>query len=75
MKALLLSFGLGLVVALQAQAFPTVEASQDVSGKWYVKATASDKEIPEMKLGSVSETPMIIETLEDGNLEVKFTVR
>ncbi|XP_015854895.3 von Ebner gland protein 1-like [Peromyscus maniculatus bairdii] len=75
MKALLLSFGLGLVVALQAQAYPAVEESHDVSGTWYVKATASDKAFPKKKLGSVSVTPMTIKTLEVGNLEVKFTVR
>uniref|UniRef100_A0A8C8UN31 Lipocalin/cytosolic fatty-acid binding domain-containing protein n=1 Tax=Peromyscus maniculatus bairdii TaxID=230844 RepID=A0A8C8UN31_PERMB len=65
MKALLLSFGLSLVVAL---------CLLQVSGTWYVKATASDKEIPDKKLGSVSVTPMTIKTLEEGNLEVKFTV-
>ncbi|KAL6034292.1 hypothetical protein STEG23_015034 [Scotinomys teguina] len=74
MKALLLSFGLGLVVALQAQAFPAMEESQDVSGTWYVKATVSDKEIPGKKLGSLSVTSMTIKTLEEGNLEIKFTV-
>lgn len=31
MKALLLSFGLGLLAALQAQAFPAMEEDQDVS--------------------------------------------
>ncbi|XP_052578995.1 von Ebner gland protein 1-like [Peromyscus californicus insignis] len=75
MKALLLSFGLGLVVALQAQVYPAVEESHDVSGTWYVKATASDKKIPDKNLDSVSVTPMTIKTLEEGNLEVKFTVR
>ncbi|XP_052578996.1 von Ebner gland protein 1-like [Peromyscus californicus insignis] len=75
MKALLLSFGLGLVVALQAQVYPAVEESHDVSGTWYVKATASDKKIPKKMLGSVSVTPMTIKTLEEGNLEVKFTVQ
>ncbi|XP_036039362.1 von Ebner gland protein 1-like [Onychomys torridus] len=75
MKALLLSFGLGLVVALQAQTYPAVEESQDMSGTWYVKATASDKEIPDKNLDSVSVTLMTIKTLEEGNLEVKFTIR
>lgn len=44
-----------------------------VSGTWYVKATASDK-ISDKKFGSVSVTPMTIKTLEEGNLEVNFTV-
>ena len=45
-----------------------------VSGTWYLKATACDKEIPNKMLGSVSVTPMNIKTLEGGNLKVKFTV-
>ncbi|XP_051022369.1 von Ebner gland protein 1-like [Acomys russatus] len=76
MKALLLSFGLGLLAALQAQAIPTIptmEEDQDVTGIWYLKATASDKKIPHMKLGSVSVMPMTIKALEGGNLQVKFT--
>ncbi|XP_029423603.1 von Ebner gland protein 2-like [Nannospalax galili] len=72
MKALLLTFGLGLIAALQAQTFPTLEEDQDVSGTWYLKATAPDKEIPK-KLGSVSVSPMTIKTLEGGSLQVKFT--
>ncbi|XP_052037032.1 von Ebner gland protein 1-like [Apodemus sylvaticus] len=74
MKALLLTFGLSLLAALQGQAFPTVDETQNVSGTWYLKATAWDKEIPDKRLGSVPVTPMNIKTLEGGNLEVKFTV-
>ncbi|NP_446026.1 von Ebner gland protein 2 precursor [Rattus norvegicus] len=74
MKALLLTFSLSLLAALQAQAFPTTEENQDVSGTWYLKAAAWDKEIPDKKFGSVSVTPMKIKTLEGGNLQVKFTV-
>ena len=44
-----------------------------VSGTWYVKATASDKEIPGVDLKSMSVTPMTITNLEGGNLQVKFT--
>ncbi|XP_008840202.1 von Ebner gland protein 2 [Nannospalax galili] len=73
MKALLLTFGLGLIAALQAQAFPTLGEDQDVSGTWYLKATATDKKIPVRKLGSVSVTSMTIRTLEGGNLHVKIT--
>ncbi|XP_040601125.1 von Ebner gland protein 1-like [Mesocricetus auratus] len=72
MKALLLSFGFGLVAVLQAQEFPDTEEIQDVTGTWYIKATASDKEIPE-ELESVSVTPMTITALEGGNLQVNFT--
>ncbi|XP_051039826.1 von Ebner gland protein 1-like [Phodopus roborovskii] len=73
MKALLLTFSLGLLAALQAQTFPTTEETRDVTGTWYMKATASDKWIPE-KLRSVSVTPMTITALEGGNLQVKFNV-
>lgn len=45
-----------------------------VSGMWYLKAAAWDKEIPDKMLGSVSVTPVKIKTLEGGNLQVKFTV-
>nr|XP_021496737.1 von Ebner gland protein 1-like [Meriones unguiculatus] len=34
MKALFLSFGLGLLAALQAQTFPTVDENQDVRPRW-----------------------------------------
>ncbi|XP_034363912.1 von Ebner gland protein 1 [Arvicanthis niloticus] len=74
MKALLLTFGLSLLATLQAQAFPTIQENQDVSGTWYLKATAWDKEIPDNKLESVSVTPMNIKILEGGNLQVKLTV-
>ncbi|XP_050011234.1 von Ebner gland protein 1-like [Alexandromys fortis] len=74
MKTLILCLGLGLVAALQAQAFPATEENQDLSGTWYMKATASDKEIPGVELRSMSVTPMTITTLEGGNLQVNFTV-
>nr|XP_004654108.2 von Ebner gland protein 2-like [Jaculus jaculus] len=75
MKALLLSFSVGLVAALQAQAFPaSSEEPQDVSGKWYLKATAYNVAIPEKKLEPLSVTPVTIKTLEGGNLQVKVTV-
>lgn len=45
-----------------------------VSGTWYLKATAWDKEIPHKMFGSVSVTPMNIKTLEGGNMQVTFTV-
>ncbi|KAH0509790.1 Von Ebner gland protein 2 [Microtus ochrogaster] len=74
MKTLILCLGLGLVAALQAQAFPATEENIDPSGTWYLKATASDKEIPGLDLRSMSVTPMTITTLEGGNLQVNFTV-
>nr|XP_044989279.1 von Ebner gland protein 2-like [Jaculus jaculus] len=75
MKALLLSFSVGLVAALQAQAFPaSSEEPQDAPEKWYLKAIASDDNvIPARNMGSVSVTPLTIKNLEDGSLKVKFT--
>uniref|UniRef100_A0A8C0XDD9 Lipocalin/cytosolic fatty-acid binding domain-containing protein n=1 Tax=Castor canadensis TaxID=51338 RepID=A0A8C0XDD9_CASCN len=60
MKTLLLSFGLGLIA---------------VSGTWYLKAVASDKGNPGKMLESVSVTPMTVKILEEGSLEIKFTIR
>ncbi|XP_038191584.1 von Ebner gland protein 1-like [Arvicola amphibius] len=74
MKTLILCFGLGLVAALQARALPSSEETHDLSGTWYMKATASDKEIPGLELRSMSVSPMTITTLEGGNLQVNFTV-
>ncbi|XP_005346788.1 von Ebner gland protein 1-like [Microtus ochrogaster] len=74
MKTLILCLGLGLVAALQAQAFRVTEENIDLTGMWYLKATASDKEIPGLDLRSMSVTPMTITTLEGGNLQVNFTV-
>ena len=45
-----------------------------VSGTWYVKATASDKEIPGVDLKSMSVTPVTITNLEEGKLQVEYTV-
>uniref|UniRef100_A0A8C2QKE0 Lipocalin/cytosolic fatty-acid binding domain-containing protein n=1 Tax=Cricetulus griseus TaxID=10029 RepID=A0A8C2QKE0_CRIGR len=72
MKALLLSFGLGLVAVLQSQDFPDTKGPQDVTGTWYVIARASDMEIPE-GFWPLSVTPMTITALEGDNLQVKFT--
>ncbi|XP_057611823.1 von Ebner gland protein 1-like [Chionomys nivalis] len=74
MKTLILCLGLSLVAALQAQAFTATEETLDLSGTWYMKATASNKEIPGVELRSMSVTPMTITTLEGGNLQVNFTV-
>ncbi|XP_038194225.1 von Ebner gland protein 1-like [Arvicola amphibius] len=74
MKTLILCFGLGLVAALQAQDLPATEETHDLSGTWYIKATASDKEIPGLNLRSMSVTPMTVTNLEGGNLQVNFTV-
>ncbi|XP_041530003.1 von Ebner gland protein 1-like [Microtus oregoni] len=74
MKTLILCLGLSLVAALQAQAFRVTEENIDLTGMWYLKATASDKEIPGLDLRSMSVTPMTIKTLEGGNLQVNFTV-
>ncbi|XP_041530065.1 von Ebner gland protein 2-like [Microtus oregoni] len=74
MKTLILCLVLGLVAALQSQALPAPEENIDLTGMWYLKATASDKEIPGLDLRSMSVTPMTIKTLEGGNLQVNFTV-
>ncbi|XP_057611822.1 von Ebner gland protein 1-like [Chionomys nivalis] len=74
MKTLILCLLLGLVAALQAQAFRVTEETLDLTGTWYIKATASNKEIPGVELRSMSVTPMTITTLEGGNLQVNFTV-
>ena len=65
---------------LRTRGSPGVSLSPDgrvflqLSGTWYMKATASDKEIPGVDLRSMSVTPMTITTLEGGNLQVNFTV-
>ncbi|KAK7795516.1 hypothetical protein U0070_008218 [Myodes glareolus] len=45
-----------------------------LSGTWYMKATASDKEIPGVDLKSMSVTPVTITNLEEGKLQVEYTV-
>ena len=44
-----------------------------LSGTWYMKATASDKEIPGVDLKSMSVTPVTITNLEEGKLQVEYT--
>ncbi|XP_048204720.1 von Ebner gland protein 1-like [Perognathus longimembris pacificus] len=76
MKTLLLSLGLGLVAALQAQTLPTVvEEEEEDLGTWYLKAVTFDKEIPGGKLGPVSVTPMTIKILDAGNVKIKFAYK
>ncbi|XP_010607154.1 von Ebner gland protein 1-like [Fukomys damarensis] len=75
MKTLILTFGLGLIAALQAQDLPVVEEeSQNDLGKWYLKAVATDTELPGKKDGSLSVTPMTVKSLERGSLELNFTM-
>ncbi|XP_008592640.1 PREDICTED: lipocalin-1, partial [Galeopterus variegatus] len=73
MKTLLLTFGLGLITALQAQD-PTAsdEKNQDLSGTWYLKAVTADKEILKQKPEYVA--PVSLTILEGGNLEVKYSI-
>jgi hypothetical protein len=40
-----------------------------------LKAVASDKGNPGKMLESVSVTPMTVKILEEGSLEIKFTIR
>ncbi|KAL1763219.1 von Ebner gland protein 1-like [Sigmodon hispidus] len=75
MKVLLLSFALSLVAVLQAQEFSVTQDIEEVTGTWYLKASASDKEIFGKRLGSVLVTSVTINTLEGGNLQVKYTAR
>ncbi|XP_062938640.1 lipocalin-1 [Cynocephalus volans] len=73
MKTLLLTFGLGLITALQAQD-PTAsdEKNQDLSGTWYLKAVTADKEIPSQKPEYMA--PVSLTILEGGNLELKYSI-
>ncbi|XP_057576558.1 odorant-binding protein 2b [Hippopotamus amphibius kiboko] len=64
MRNLLLTVGLSLIAALQAQ---------DLSGKWYLKALTSDREFPGMKPELV--TPVEVTVLEGGSLGTQTTAR
>ncbi|XP_045419024.1 lipocalin-1 [Lemur catta] len=73
MKTLFLAISLGLVAALQAQdPSATDEESEDVSGKWYLKAMTADKGIPGKRLESV--TPLTLTALDGGNMEVTVAI-
>ncbi|XP_043772069.1 lipocalin-1-like [Cervus elaphus] len=70
MRALLLT--LGLVASLQAQVAPVLDSStEDVSGKWYLKAVTTDQDV----LGKDQESvlAMTFSVLERGDLEAKVT--
>ncbi|XP_069330888.1 lipocalin-1-like [Eulemur rufifrons] len=73
MKTLFLAISLGLVATLQAQdPSASDEESEDVSGKWYLKAVIADKGIPGRKLESV--TPLTLTALDGGNLEITLAI-
>uniref|UniRef100_H0WYV9 Lipocalin/cytosolic fatty-acid binding domain-containing protein n=1 Tax=Otolemur garnettii TaxID=30611 RepID=H0WYV9_OTOGA len=69
MKTLLLTLGLGLIAALQAQDPMALDSEEpDISGKWYIKAIVSDKGTP------VRITPpMTCSVLSNRDLQVSFT--
>ncbi|CAI9175138.1 unnamed protein product [Rangifer tarandus platyrhynchus] len=70
MRALLLT--LGLVASLQAQVAPVLDSStEDVSGKWYLKAVTTDQDVPGKDQESV--LAMTFSVLEGGDLEAKVT--
>ncbi|XP_006062558.3 lipocalin-1 isoform X2 [Bubalus bubalis] len=72
MRALLLT--LGLVASLQAQDAPVSDSwTEDVSGKWYLKAVTTDQDIPGKNQESVMA--MTFSVLEGGDLEAKVTSR
>nr|XP_012599514.1 von Ebner gland protein 1-like [Microcebus murinus] len=66
MKTLLLTLGLGLIMALQAQGAPASE-EPDMSGKWYVKAMVTNK-------GKWAKMfPMRFSVLSSGDVQATFT--
>ncbi|KAI4577752.1 hypothetical protein MJT46_003587 [Ovis ammon polii x Ovis aries] len=72
MRALLLT--LGLVASLQAQDALVLDSwTEDVSGKWYLKAVTTDQDVPGKNQESV--TAMTFSVLEGGDLEAKVTLR
>ncbi|XP_074048783.1 late lactation protein B-like [Macrotis lagotis] len=72
MKILFLTIALSLFSILQAE--ESTSSKEAVEGTYYINAIVGNKEIPEEKKPSAF-SPVTISQLNDGNIDVKFTIR